>query len=516
MSSLHSLINTNQGEVTMNILEKIYAHERDLIAIKYLKNTDEITNITYDILVKNIEAASQRLLEKGVLKGNRVVLFGAKSIEYLIAFFAIVGVGATAVPIFSSTGKASLLDKLDNCFPSLILCDENLIETLSVFTKDVNDIKVDSFSKFESTFFNGDSGNFVYPVQVDENSIMSIHYTSGTTSASAKGVVHSHKNYLRSIDTLDSVFDVQEDDVYWCTADFAWITGTVYGIVAPLCKGLTIVLNQNAPLSLDVLKNHIESTKTTILYTAPTLLRYIMKGFIPEKTKRNNLKRIYSVGEPLKIDVITWVKKNLDVEIYDTWFQSETGSIIIANKSNDNIAAGSMGKALDDVIVEIIDSKGDIALPNQIGSLCLKKNWPSMFLNYYHKNDLYQSKFKMGWYYTGDLAYKDENGHFWYFSREDDIINTAGHLVSPLEIEKAINEINGIKECVVFSEQDVLLGDRIVCLLSIEENVDVKKMERTIKMKVRGDVSTYAVPQVFSYVDSIPKTSSGKLIRRRL
>ena len=498
----------------MNILKKLYKHNHEQIAIKYLNNSQGFTEITYGSLFKNIEKATEFLIENKVAYGDKIMLFGSKSIEYLTAFFAIVGIGAIAVPVFSSTGKASFLDKIDNCAPSLIFCDENLIGTMHFYTKNYDNLKIISFLNYDYSLQVNNDFIFQYP-QLDESSVMTIHYTSGTTSSSAKGVVHSHKNYLRAIDTLEIVFGADAKDVFWCTADFAWITGTVYGIVAPLCKGITIVINKNTSFTLEAFKNTLEITETTIVYTAPTLLRYFIKGNNITNFKPNKLKRIFSVGEALKSDVISWVSDNFGVDIYDTWFQSETGSIIIANSYSDTIKIGSMGKALNDVCVDILDSNGDIALPNKIGSICIKKNWSSMFLDYFNRNDLYLTKFNSEWYFTGDLGSKDENGYFWYFSREDDIINTAGHLVSPLEIEKAINEINEIKECVVFSEQDDLLGDRIVCLLSVFENVDYIKLEREVKLKVRSDVSTYAVPQVFYYMDVIPKTNSGKLIRRR-
>jgi acetyl-CoA synthetase len=263
----------------------------------------------------------------------------------------------------------------------------------------------------------------------------------------------------------------------------------------------------------------LEEEEIDIWYTAPTALRMLLREDQEQfrKARLPKLRHIYSVGEPLNPEVIHWARRTLGKDIYDTWFQTETGAIMIANRPGLTIKPGSMGKPLDGIEPAILSDDGKPAENFAQGNLCLKSEWPSMFVTYINKHEAYLSKFKSGYYYTGDTAYRDDEGYYWFLGRSDDVINTAGHLISPFEIESALLEIEEVAESGVIGAPDELLFEKVVAYVALHTQYAYsRELELKIRLHVANKLSTIATPQDIVFVDSIPKNKSGKIMRRVL
>ena len=296
------------------------------------------------------------------------------------------------------------------------------------------------------------------------------------------------------------------------------MTGVSYGIVGPLSRGVTQIQfagNYQAETWFGILQDE----KVNIWYTAPTALRMLMKEeeSLFRRFDLRHLRHIFSVGEPLNPAVIEWARRVLNKEIYDTWFQTETGAIMIANRPGLPVKPGAMGRPYDQVEAAILDEKGAPLPPLEQGRLCLKPGWPSMFVAYINKESQYASRFKDGHYDTGDLAYRDGDGYFWFVGRGDDVINTAGHLVGPFEVESALLEIDEVAEAGVIAAPDELLFEKVVAFVRLQPNVEwSRELELKLRLHVSNRVSSVATPQEFRVTDAIPKNKSGKIMRRVL
>jgi acetyl-CoA synthetase len=353
------------------------------------------------------------------------------------------------------------------------------------------------------------------PTAADTPSVL--HYTSGSTGK-PKGVLHAHRSVLMQSRTAAEVLGLGADDVFWCTADQGWVTGTSYGIIGPWSQGVTQVhfaggYNPEQWFGL------LERERVSVWYSAPTALRMLMRE-APEFYRHfdlDALRHISSVGEPLNPEVIHWGRSVLGKEIYDTWFQTETGAIMIANRPGLAIRPGSMGQPVEGVVPAILADDGSALADNVSGNLCLKAGWPSMFATYLGNDSAYRSKFRDGYYYTGDTACRDADGYYWFQGRSDDVINTAGHLISPFEIESALIEVPAVAEAGVIGAPDELLFEKVVAFVSLHRQCEfTPELELKIRLHVTNKLSSVATPHELICVDAIPKNKSGKIMRRVL
>jgi acetyl-CoA synthetase len=344
-----------------------------------------------------------------------------------------------------------------------------------------------------------------------------LHYTSGSTGK-PKGVLHVHKSVLLQSYTARHVLDLQDEDIFWCTADQGWVTGTSYGIIGPWSLGIT-QLHFGGAYDAAGWMRLLQEERINVWYTAPTALRMLMREdrSVYSGVDLSKLKHIFSVGEPLNPEVISWAKDILKHNIYDTWFQTETGSIMITNRPGLEIRPGSMGKPIDLVKPEIISDEGGILPDRKPGNLCLTAGWDSMFIQYLNNPEVYEGKFKKGYYYSGDLAYRDEDGYIWFVGRNDDVINTAGHLISPFEIESTLLEIPEIAESGVIGAPDEILWEKVVAYIRLNEGYTWDDdLEMKIRLFLTNKLSSIATPQDIIVVGEIPKNKSGKIMRRVL
>ena len=449
-----------------------------------------------------------------------------KSPDLYFAFLGILKTQAVAGALFANFGEDALLDRLGDSAARVLITKKSFLRKIRNIWPDlpalqtvlVVDLAEDESERVRSfpRAMEAASPQFDTPLTTAETPSI-LHYTSGSTGK-PKGVQHVHRSILTQVATFRGVLSVQDEDIYWCTADPGWVTGVSYGIIGPWSQGITQVHfggSYNAEAWFQVL----ERERVNVWYTAPTALRMLMQEdeALFGRYDFSSLRHIFSVGEPLNPAVIEWGRKALRHDIYDTWFQTETGSIMITNRPGLPIRPGSMGKPFSPIEAAVLDDAGSPLPPNQQGRLCLKAGWPSMFIAYLNRPDIYAAKFQGEYYDSGDMAFQDEDGYFWFVGRGDDVINTAGHLVSPFEVESALLEVEEVGEAGVIGAPDDLLWEKVVAYVRLKAGVEWNRdLELKLRLHVSNRVSSVATPQDIRVTDSIPKNKSGKIMRRVL
>ncbi len=356
----------------------------------------------------------------------------------------------------------------------------------------------------------------------DPETMSLLHFTSGTTGR-PKGAVHVHAAVQMHALTARYALDLHDDDVYWCTADPGWVTGTSYGIVAPLASGVTSVVVEaefDAPTWYTVL----ERERVSVWYTAPTAIRMMMR--LGEEPLRGRdlsaLRFMASVGEPLNPEAIWWGLRAFGLPFHDNWWQSETGGIMVANYAAMDIKPGSMGKPLPGVTAAIARRGGDgrvelIDSPDTEGELVLKTPWPSMMRGYLHEDERYRKCYAEGWYFTGDLARRDADGYYWFVGRADDVIKSAGHLIGPFEVESALMEHPAVAEAAVIGIPDATVGEVVKAFVALKPGHDASEaLQRELLGHARKRLGAAVAPKTIDFRDGLPRTRSGKIMRRLL
>jgi acetyl-CoA synthetase len=368
------------------------------------------------------------------------------------------------------------------------------------------------------------AGDFtrVAPMELDEPAFML--YTSGTTGK-PKGVVHSQRAILMEHLTAKWVLDLHEGDTYWCTADPGWVTGIAYEILGSWSNGVTSVVYEGR---FDPKKWYeiLEKYAVSVWYTAPTAIRMLMAAgnTLVENYNLSSLRHLCSVGEPLNPECVLWGQKVFHLPFHDNWWQTETGGILIANYPSMDIKPGSMGKAIPGVKAEIIDDQGKKVPVGKEGNLAIKPGWPSQMKTIWRRPKKYQSYFKSGWYITGDRAWQDKDDYFWFVGRADDVIKTSGERVGPFEVESALVAHPMVVEAGVIGKPDPMRGEIIKAFVVLEKDQQSKLKSKTEEKKfilqlqdfVKKHLAGHAYPREIEFIDKLPKTRSGKIMRRIL
>ena len=502
------------------------AGRKDKVAMRWIDHNRVKKDITFSEMDEQTNRFSNVLNNLGFNKGDIFFTFLPKAPEQFVAFLGTLKLQVIAGTLFSNFGEESLLDRLADSKAKGIITKKSLYKKImrirnklpllkTIILTDIEEHISDDVLSYSLLMKNASSLFNVKITLPDTSSVL--HYTSGSTGK-PKGVLHNHKSVLLQNYTAQNVLQLNENELFWCTADQGWVTGTSYGIIGPWSLGVTQIHfggTYNAEVWMDI----IETEKITIWYTAPTALRMLMReeASVFLKHDLSRLKHIFSVGEPLNPEIINWSRKILKKDIYDTWFQTETGSILITNKPGQEIKPGSMGKPIEIVDGVIISDEGKKLESKISGNLCIKSGWDSMFKTYLNNEEVYKKKFKNEYYYSGDLAYKDEEGYYWFVSRNDDIINTAGHLISPFEIESALLEIPEIAESGVIGAPDEILFEKVIAYIRLKDkNAWTDTLELDIRLRLSNKLSSIATPQEIKVIDEIPKNKSGKIMRRVL
>ena len=466
----------------------------------------------------------------GVKKGDRVFMYMERLPELYIAFFGGLKVGAVVGPLFSAFGPEPVKDRLQDSGAKFLLTQPVLrrriadiisnlrqLEHIIVVNKssrDPNPLAEGDLS-YEALMSEASSELEIAKTTMYDYSVM--HYTSGTTGKS-KGAVHCHQAIFQQYATGKWVLDLHEDDIYWCTADPGWVTGTSYGMLAPWSNGVTQVIYEGGFKAI-AWYELIQKYKVTVWYTAPTAIRMLMKAGveIPKRYDLSSLRHINSVGEPLNPEAIMWGLPIFKQAIHDNWWQTETGAILIANYPAMDVRPGSMGKPTPGIEAAVLNDNYDPLPPYKDGNLAIRPGWPSMFRTYWNNSEMYNSRFRKGWYITGDRARTDEDGYFWFVGRTDDAINTAGHLVGPFEVESILIEHPAVAEAGVIGKPDPIAMEVVKAFVALKDGYEPsEKLRREIMGFARKKLAAMVAPREIEFISSLPKTRSGKIMRRLL
>ncbi|WP_445612905.1 acetate--CoA ligase [Geobacillus sp. YF-1] len=495
---------------------KVALYYRDAVRNeKYtFKEMKELSNQVANVLKQTAD----------IQKGDRVFVFMPRSPELYFAVLGIIKTGAIVGPLFEAFMEGAVRDRLEDSGAKAIVTTPELLPR----------VPVGDLPELKYVFLVGDGiveeGPYIdlktrmkeaskhFDIEwVDRQDGLILHYTSGSTGK-PKGVLHVHNAMIQHYQTAKWVLDLKEDDIYWCTADPGWVTGTSYGIFGPwLCGASSVVVGGR--FSPDAWYQTIQDFGVTVWYSAPTAFRMLMGAGdeIVKKYDLSSLRHILSVGEPLNPEVIRWGMKVFGRRIHDTWWMTETGAHLICNYPCMAIKPGSMGKPIPGVEAAIIDDQGNVLPPYRMGNLAIKKGWPSMMKTIWNNPQKYESYFIGDWYVSGDSAYMDEDGYFWFQGRVDDVINTSGERVGPFEVESKLVEHPAVAEAGVIGKPDPVRGEIIKAFIALREGYEPsEELKEDIRQFVKQGLAAHAAPREIEFRDKLPKTRSGKIMRRVL
>jgi len=480
---------------------------------------------TFTDLKKLTNRFGNVLRRLGMAKGDRVFIFMPRTPELYVALLGSIKVGAVVGPLFEAFMETAVRDRLADSEAAAIVTTPALLSRVPVselpHLKHVILVGRDLDLQKGQTDYYAEMEGASEELEIewmDREDGLILHYTSGSTGK-PKGVFHVHNAMLQHAYTGKVVLDLREDDVYWCTADPGWVTGTSYGIFAPWLNGATNVIRGGRFSPQDWYQT-IEKYKVTVWYSAPTAFRMLM-GAGDEVVRKSNLaslRHVLSVGEPLNPEVVRWGLKVYGQRIHDTWWMTETGGQLICNYPSMDIKPGSMGKPLPGVDAAIIDDQGNELPPYRMGNLAIRTPWPSMMRKIWNNPAKYEEYFRIpGWYISGDSAYMDEDGYFWFQGRIDDVINTSGERVGPFEVESKLVEHPAVAEAGVIGKPDPMRGEIIKAFISLRQGFEPSDgLKDEIARFVKEGLSAHAAPREIEFKDKLPKTRSGKIMRRVL
>lgn len=504
---------------------------RDRLAFRWLGKDGAVQDFTFCDLKEQSSRFANVLKRLGVEKGERVFVLAGRIPPLYIAALGCLKNISVFCPLFSAFGPDPIRQRLSRGDARLLVTTErqyakkiagireSLPQLRHVLLTDIDDDLDETVLSLPRLMAEA-SADFTIP-PTDPEDMAVLHFTSGTTGM-PKGAVLVHDAVLTHLVTGRYVMDFHSADIFWCTADPGWVTGSSYGIIAPLLHGITSIIDE-ADFDAERWYRILEEQRVTVWYTAPTAIRMLMRAAI-EPLKRfdlSPLRLIHSVGEPLNPEAVVWGERVLGLPIHDNWWQTETGGIMIANYAAMEIRPGSMGRPLPGIeaaIVRRVDDSVDVLTePDVEGDLALRPGWPSMFRAYLHDEERYRKCFVSGWYITGDLAKRDADGYYWFVGRGDDIIKTSGHMVGPFEVESALMEHPAVAEAGVIGKPEPIIGEIVkafVCLKPGFEPTDKLRLELIGFGRTR--LGSAVAPKEMEFVDSLPRTRSGKIMRRLL
>ncbi|MCM3040366.1 acetate--CoA ligase [Paenibacillus motobuensis] len=500
------------------------AGKGDRVALRF-SDASRNESYTFQDLKDLTNRFANVLRSRGIAKGDRVFIFMPRSPELYITLLGTLKVGAVVGPLFEAFMETAVKDRLEDSGATAIITTPALLPR----------VKRDELPLLKTVFVVGEN------VDTDENTLsyhaemkqvsseaeiewlnredgMILHYTSGSTGR-PKGVYHVHNAMIQHYHTGRVVLDLREGDVYWCTADPGWVTGTSYGIFAPWLHGVTNVVRGGRFGPGDWYET-IANNQVTIWYSAPTAFRMLMGAGedIVKQYDLSSLRHVLSVGEPLNPEVVRWGHRVYGHRIHDTWWMTETGGQLICNYPSMPIKPGSMGKPVPGIEAAIIDDNGKELPPNRMGNLAIRTPWPSMMRLIWNNAPKYEEYFRIpGWYISGDTAYMDEDGYFWFQGRIDDVINSSGERIGPFEVESKLVEHPAVAEAGVIGKPDPVRGEIIKAFISLREGyVATDELKAEISRFVKEGLSAHAAPREIEFKDKLPKTRSGKIMRRVL
>jgi acetyl-CoA synthetase len=503
------------------------------LALRWLGKSGAVRDYTYRDLRALTNRFANVLSGLGITKGDRVYALAGRIPELYIAALGTLKHGSIFCPLFSAFGPEPIRARL------AIGEARVLVTTAALYERKVAGLRA-VLPHLEHVLLVSDGGapgpapgthdwhalmagardRFeIAPTGPDDLALL--HFTSGTTGT-PKGAVHVHEAAVAHHVTGRLALDLHPDDVFWCTADPGWVTGTSYGIVAPLTNGVTSIVDEG-DFDAERWYRILQDQRVTVWYTAPTAIRMLMKvgADLPGKHDLAALRFLASVGEPLNPEAVVWGRDALGLPFHDNWWQTETGGIMIANFAAMEIRPGSMGRPLPGVEAVIVQKVGDgvaiVDTPDVQGELALRPGWPSMFRAYWGEPERYKKCFAGGWYLTGDLARRDRDGYFWFVGRVDDVIKTSGHLIGPFEVESVLLEHPAVAEAGVIGKPDPVALEVVKAFVSLKAGHEpTPALKRDLLAFARTRLGAVVAPKELEFRPSLPRTRSGKIMRRLL
>ncbi len=506
----------------------------DHLALRWLDKDGAATDFSYADLSRLSNRFANVLRGLGVRKGERVFALCDRVPPLYIAALGTLKNGSVFCPLFSAFGPEPLQARLSIGEAKVLVTTEalyrrkvaalrdslpQLLHVLLVRETRQGELPDDTLD-FEQ-LLDGAAASFTIDSTDPEDPAL-LHFTSGTTGK-PKGAIHVHRAVVAHHASARLALDLHPQDIFWCTADPGWVTGTSYGIIAPLTIGATMIVDR-AEFEPERWYGILRDQRVSVWYTAPTAVRMMMKygAELPRQYALPKLRFMASVGEPLNPEAVLWGQEAFGLPFHDNWWQTETGGIMIANFLSQPIRPGSMGRPLPGIEAAIVRARADGAVevidaPDREGELALKRGWPSMFRGYLHEEARYQQCFRGDWYLTGDLARRDRDGYFWFVGRADDVIKSSGHLIGPFEVESALMEHPAVAEAAVIGVPDAVAGEIVKAFVSLKPDFEASEaLQREILALARKRLGPAVAPREVEIRAQLPRTRSGKIMRRLL
>ncbi|MBD3220892.1 acetate--CoA ligase [bacterium] len=498
-------------------------------ALIWEDNGGREATFTFDDIRDRSDAIAAHLASLGIERGERVCIFMDRLPELYIGFLGVLKLGAVVQPLFSAFGEESLGVRLENAETCCVITQMKHVRKVRRARKTMpflrHVIVVDGQGK---DLKEGESAmtmtELEHPAdfrcaETGPEDFSVLHYTSGTTGQ-PKGAQHVHSSLISQYITAKWVLDLRPDDIYWCNADPGWVTGTSYGIIGPWANGITQVV-LDAGFNSDAWYAFMARHEVTVWYSAPTAIRLLMRDGteLVKKHDLSSLRHLCSVGEPLNAEAVIWSEEAFGKPFHDTYWQTETGCMVITNWPGMKVKPGSMGKPFPGIEAAVVDPKTGEAItePGKVGIIALAPGWPSMIRGYRNNQAGWDKKFLNGWYLCGDQGSIDQDGYFWFSGRDDDVINTGGHLVGPFEIESALLEHEAVAESAAVATPDTVNMEVVKAFVVLKPGFEPSDdLDLAIMNFIRKKLSPLAMPQQIEFIDQLPKTRSGKIIRRIL
>jgi acetyl-CoA synthetase len=509
------------------------------VAFRYVALDGSVLDVTYAELSRASNRFANALRTLGIGPGDRVFTLLGRVPELHVAFLGALKLGAVVCPLFSAFGPAPISQRLQ-------LGDGRvLVTSAALYRRKVEAVRDEVAGLAHVLVTDADdlppgttslpallaaSGEEFAVAATGPDDLALLHFTSGTTGT-PKGAMHVHGAVLAHVITARYALDLHPEDVFWCTADPGWVTGTSYGIIAPLATGVTSVVDE-AEFDSRRWYGILAGQRVSVWYTAPTAIRRMMRAGADARgdADLSSLRFIASVGEPLNPEAVRWGIEAFGLPIHDNWWQTETGGIMIANLAACDVKPGSMGRPLPGIDAAVLrrDDRGDAVLradgtaelvetPDVEGELVLRPGWPSMFRGYLHEPARYEKCFAGGWYRSGDLARRDADGYYWFVGRADDVIKSAGHLIGPFEVESALMEHPAVAEAGVVGIPDPIAGEKVKAFVSLKQGFEeTDALRRELYGFARSRLGPAVAPKEIQFQADLPKTRSGKIMRRLL
>jgi acetyl-CoA synthetase len=502
------------------------------LALRWLGRDGEVRDFTYAALRAEANRFANVLMRHGLQKGDRVYSLLGRTPALYSAALGTLKCGCVFSPLFSAFGPEPIKARMAIGEAKALVTSEALyrhkVEPVrrelgsltQIFVTDCVSDPPAGTVRLEAAL--ADASDSFETVRTAPEDMALVHFTSGTTGR-PKGAVHVHEAVVAHHITGQLALDIHPDDIFWCTADPGWITGTSYGIISPLTNGATLLVDQ-AEFDAERWYRILEEEKVSVWYTAPTAIRLLMKlgANVAKRFDFSHLRFMASVGEPLNPEAVLWGVEAFGKPFHDNWWQTETGGIMIANYPSMDVKPGSMGRPLPGITAAVVaraESGGlrEVTEPMTMGELALRPGWPSMMRGYLRDEARYRKCFQDGWYLTGDLVMRDADGYYWFVGRSDDVIKSAGHLIGPFEVESALMEHPAVAEVGVIGIPDPTAGEVVKAYVALKQGLAATDaLRKELLGHARRRLGPAVAPKEIEFRDNLPKTRSGKIMRRLL